>query len=69
MGGVLDPTATVTRVLSIVIPAFNEEESLEVSLAELLGVLDEHAYEAEVIVVDDGSSDGTASVVGKIGGP
>ena len=63
-----DPAGGGTgRSLSIVIPAFDEEESLEISLIEILGVLDEHDYQAGVIVVDDGSTDGTASVAKKIG--
>lgn len=49
--------------LSIVLPAFNEEESIERAVAQTLEVAPEIAHEYEVIVVDDGSSDGTSQVV------
>lgn len=50
-------------MLSIVIPAYNEAHRLPESLRQLRGWLDEQPYTAEVIVVDDGSTDGTAAVV------
>jgi dolichol-phosphate mannosyltransferase len=54
-------------VLSFVIPAYNEQGCLEQVLAELLCVVDEHGYQAEVIVADDGSTDGTAATVRAVG--
>lgn len=43
--------------LSIVIPLFNEEESLPELHQWLLKVFEEHRYTYEVIFIDDGSSD------------
>jgi dolichyl-phosphate beta-glucosyltransferase len=48
--------------LSIVIPAFNEAARLGETLHTVFEYLNEHVPEAEVIVVDDGSSDRTADV-------
>ena len=52
-------------LLSIVIPAFNEERRLGRTLVETLSYLALQPYRSEVIVVDDGSSDGTAALVEK----
>lgn len=49
--------------LSIVIPAYNEENRIGRSLDDLLRFLESQTYRAEVIVVDDGSSDETAKRV------
>jgi glycosyltransferase involved in cell wall biosynthesis len=51
--------------LSIVIPAYNEETRIERSLDDVLSFLKHQSYSAEVIVVDDGSSDKTAESVSK----
>ena len=48
--------------LSIVIPAYNEEPRLAVTLRRILEYLEAQAIPAEVIIVDDGSTDGTAAV-------
>jgi dolichyl-phosphate beta-glucosyltransferase len=48
---------------SIIIPAYNESERLNVSLPKVLDYLNARALQAEVIVVNDGSSDDTAEVV------
>jgi dolichyl-phosphate beta-glucosyltransferase len=48
--------------LSIVIPAYNEELRLPVSLAQISAYIRALSREAEVIVVDDGSRDRTAAV-------
>ncbi len=45
--------------LSILIPSYNEVESLPQLLDEITGVLAEGDHSYEVIVVDDGSTDGT----------
>lgn len=48
--------------LSIVVPAYQEAERLGPTLARVLGFLREGGRTAEVVVVDDGSTDGTAEV-------
>jgi dolichyl-phosphate beta-glucosyltransferase len=50
--------------LSIVIPAYNEEGRLGESLQKIAAYLDQSGIAAEVLVVDDGSSDGTARIAG-----
>lgn len=47
--------------LSIVVPAYNEGTRLGKSLRTIASYLNEYAPTAEVIVVDDGSTDDTAS--------
>ena len=49
--------------LSIVIPAYNESESLPVLIAQIQDVLKKHDYTAEIIFVNDGSTDGTPEVL------
>lgn len=51
-------------LLSIIIPAYNEEKRIGRSLDEILHFLSSAPYRAEVIVIDDGSKDKTAQVVG-----
>jgi glycosyltransferase involved in cell wall biosynthesis len=43
--------------VSLVIPCFNEEESVDELVAETTGVLDKNQIDGEIIVVDDGSKD------------
>ncbi|HZX44382.1 MAG TPA: glycosyltransferase family 2 protein [Candidatus Nanoarchaeia archaeon] len=49
--------------LSIVIPAYNEADSIPQVYQELKGVLDSLQKESEIIFIDDGSSDSTFSVL------
>jgi hypothetical protein len=49
--------------LTVVIPAYNERENLPRVLTELLLFLRGAARDFEVLVVDDGSSDGTADAI------
>ncbi len=50
--------------LSVVIPAYNEEARLPPTLDTVVGFLNARPFEfAELIVVDDGSRDGTAALV------
>jgi glycosyltransferase involved in cell wall biosynthesis len=48
--------------LSIIIPCFNEEQRLPASLEKVAGYIRERRPNAEVIVVDDGSTDRTAEI-------
>jgi glycosyltransferase involved in cell wall biosynthesis len=48
--------------LTIVIPAYNEARRLPATLERILNYLDQQDYPARVIVVDDGSTDGTVDV-------
>ena len=45
--------------ISIVVPAYNEEESLAELNEWISRVMDSHGYKYEVILIDDGSTDGT----------
>jgi dolichyl-phosphate beta-glucosyltransferase len=49
--------------LSVIIPAYNEARRLPLYLERVLAFLDAQSGTYEVIVVDDGSSDGTPHVV------
>lgn len=48
--------------LSIIIPALNEESRLPASLKSILTFLESQPFEAEVLVVDNGSQDGTLAL-------
>lgn len=48
--------------LSIVVPAYNESRRLPPSLEKILAWCRAQSFTCEIVVVDDGSSDGTAGV-------
>jgi dolichyl-phosphate beta-glucosyltransferase len=50
-------------MMSIVIPAYNEEKRIAGSLLETCAYMNDFGMEYEIIVVDDGSSDGTGRIV------
>lgn len=49
--------------VSVVLPVFNEREHLDDELARIRRALDESAYTYELIVVDDGSTDGSVELL------
>ncbi|MDP3093461.1 MAG: glycosyltransferase family 2 protein [bacterium] len=49
--------------LSVIIPAYNEERRLPKTLGEIDVYLKRQTFDYEIIVVSDGSKDGTAAVV------
>jgi glycosyltransferase involved in cell wall biosynthesis len=49
--------------LSVVIPVFNEEESLEFLRQALYNALGDQSYDWEIIMVDDGSDDGSVEIL------
>ena len=57
-----------TLLLSVVIPAYNEEGNIRGgALDDVADYLSRQKYSSEVIVVDDGSDDGTAALVAEAG--
>ena len=50
-------------LVTVVVPCFNEEETLLATLHELCAVLREAGFAWEVLVVDDGSRDASPSIV------
>src|SRR5215472_3647346 len=53
--------------VSIVIPAFNEEQGVGPVITELRTVLNQNGINAEVLVIDDGSTDRTAQAAAAAG--
>jgi len=56
--------AVAALTYSIIIPAYNESERLTASLPKVLDYVHQRQYDAEILVVNDGSTDDTADVVG-----
>ena len=52
--------------ISVIVPAYNERESLPELTAWIARVMAEHSYTYEVIIVDDGSSDGSWETIGSL---
>lgn len=53
------------RLVSIIVPCYNEEENINRTFDGLLELIKNHRYAFEIITVDDGSKDGTWSVIRK----
>jgi dolichyl-phosphate beta-glucosyltransferase len=54
--------ASSTVHLSVIIPAFNEEQRLPGTLQQTSEYLRAQPFQSEILVVDDGSSDGTGRI-------
>jgi glycosyltransferase involved in cell wall biosynthesis len=57
------PHPTAPPRLSIVIPAYNESARIEAALANVLACVESRAWDADILVVDDGSTDNTTAIV------
>ena len=58
--------APVPLPLSLVIPAYNEADGIALAVAEADDVLGATFDHSEILVVDDGSTDGTAEIVAQL---
>ena len=58
--------ATLRAVISVVVPLLNEERSLDTLYREIAAALQSRDDAFEVIFVDDGSTDGSADVLGQL---
>ena len=65
---ILKPTDSASEAVSIIIPVHNEREGVGETVRELQQVMGALGREFEIIVVDDGSTDGSGAIVEAVGG-
>ena len=65
MGSDLD-TGKNSKALSIVVPLYNERENVKPLYDALKAVLDRMSVDYEIILIDDGSTDGTAEELARL---
>jgi dolichol-phosphate mannosyltransferase len=53
-------------LFSVIMPAYNEEDVIEATLVELSEHLDGCGFDYEIVVVDDGSQDGTGRILQEV---
>ena len=53
----------IKQLISIIVPVFNESESIGLLLDEIINVMSFHKFNFELIVVNDGSKDNTHQVL------
>ena len=64
------PTAKLSRLptLSVVMPCLNEQDNVTSAIQRTLAAFDRHGIKGEIVVINDGSTDGTAGVVRVLAG-
>lgn len=60
--------STVTQTISVVVPIYNEVESLPHLVQAIATVMQENHYHYEIICVDDGSKDGSTKLLQQLAG-
>ncbi|KAK9505140.1 hypothetical protein O3M35_009263 [Rhynocoris fuscipes] len=51
---------------TIILPTYNERENLPITVALIVSYMDQQKYNYEIIIIDDGSPDGTLDVAKKL---
>lgn len=54
--------------LSVVMPCLNEQDNIDSAMRRTLAAFDRYGIEGEIVVINDGSTDGTAGVVRALAG-
>ena len=64
------PTTKPMRLptLSVVMPCLNEQDNVAAALQRTLAAFERYGIEGEIVVINDGSTDGTAGVVRALAG-
>jgi glycosyltransferase involved in cell wall biosynthesis len=62
------PTADDSLDVSIILPVYNEAEHLKEEVDRIRAAMDASEYSYEIIVIDDGSSDGSGELAASLGG-
>lgn len=55
-------------MLSVIIPAYNEQENIEKTAEVIYNILSEKKIDCEIMFVDDGSKDGTWEIISRLAG-
>ena len=66
--GHVAPARPTSKKVSVLIPAFNEAENMPELFAELASACRAHDLDAEIVLVDDGSTDGTMEAARRAAG-
>jgi glycosyltransferase involved in cell wall biosynthesis len=61
-----EPSDTSSLDLSLVVPCYNEEQVLANTMRELVEAFDRHQTRLELVIVDNGSRDGTQQVIDRL---
>src|SRR5262245_58871081 len=60
------PATPDVKQLSIVVPIYNEVESIEALVSELHAALDHTGLDYEILCIDDGSPDGSFELLARL---
>jgi dolichol-phosphate mannosyltransferase len=61
-----NPSSNKSKLLSVVIPAYNEELVIVETINRIVKVLKLHNIKNEILVINDGSTDGTLDKLTKL---
>ena len=62
----MTPPERIEKMLSVIIPAYNEQENIEKTAQTIYGILKKENIPCEIIFVDDGSRDDTWKIIDRL---